>query len=263
MLNLIPRNYDEEIVCQELYQSVEKGIRTVTSAINYINARHSFTFYCTSESCSKDPHPAKPKKLKEKLCSLKCDKLNKVLPLPSGCEKWQLDSQPQISKGTVILPHSSSQHTLSEFGTRLKKQHLTLLYGQLSGHASKWRDIGIYLKFLSNELDIIEAKPSLYHEGTKGFLREMISEWLEWAPGDQRGSEQYATLEALKIAVSSAGLGTSAADLTITVATTNSAIGCTVHNLSHSASASAIKLGRKRNYEKSTEKPNPKRPQLE
>ena len=256
-------NCTVEVICQEIYQSVEKGIKTATSAINYINAQHSFTFYCTSESCSKDPHPAKPKKLKEKLCSLKCDKLNKVLPLPSGCEKWQLDSQPQISKGTVILPHSSSQHTLSEFGTRLKKQHLTLLYGQLSGHASKWRDIGIYLKFLSNELDIIEAKPSLYHEGTKGFLREMISEWLEWAPGDQRGSEQYATLEALKIAVSSAGLGTSAADLTITVATTNSAIGCTVHNLSHSASASAIKLGRKRNYEKSTEKPNPKRPQLE
>ena len=215
-------NCTVEGICQEIYQSVEKGIKTATSAINYINAQHSFTFYCTSESCSKDPHPAKLKKLKEKLCSLKCDKLNKVLPLPSGCEKWQLDSQPQISKGTVILPHSSSQHTLSEFGTRLKKQHLILLYGQLSGHASKWRDIGIYLKFLSNELDIIEAKPSLYHEGTKGFLREMISEWLEWAPGDQRGSEQYATLEALKIAVSSAGLGTSAADLTITVATTNS-----------------------------------------
>ena len=194
------------------------------------------------------------------MCSLKCDKLNKVLPLPSGCEKWQLDSQPQISKGTVILLHSSSQHTL---GTRLKKQHLTQLYGQLSGHASKWRDIGIYLKFLSNELDIIEAKPRLYHEGTEGFLREMLSKWLEWAPGDRQGSEQYATLEALKIAVSSAGLGTSAADLTITVATTNSAIGCTVHNLSHSASASAIELGRKRNYEKSTEKPNPKRPRLE
>ena len=260
----IPRtNCTVEGICQDICQSVEKGIKTATSAINYINAQHSFTFYCTSESCSKDPHPAKLKKLKEKLCSLKCDKLNKVLPLPSGCKKWQLDSQPQISKGIVILPHSPSQHTLSEFGTRLKKEHLTQLYGQLSGHASKWKDIGTYLKFHNSELNTIEAKPSLYHEGTEGFLREMLSKWLEWAPGDQRGSEQYATLEALKIAVSSAGLGTSAADLTITVATTNSAIGCTVHNLSHSASASAIELGRKRNYEKSTEKPNPKRPRLE
>ena len=206
-------NCTVEGICQEICQSVEKGIKTATSAINYINAQHLFTFYCTSENCSKDPHPAKLKKLKRKLCSLKCDKVNKVLPLPSGYEKWQLDSSPQISKGTTSLPHLFSQYTDS--GTRLEKQHLTLLYGQLSGHASKWREIGIYLKFRNNELDTIAAEPSLYHEGTKGFLREMLSGWLEWAPGDQRGSEQYATLGTLKTAVSSAGLGATAADLTI------------------------------------------------
>ena len=328
----LPRiNCTEESVCHEIYQSVEKGIKTVTSAINYINAQHSFTFYCTSESCSKDlPHPAKLKRFKGKLCSLKCDKLNKCFPLPSGFEKWQLDSSPQVFEPTTEVCHdpkekldrcycSSLIYQLSncaanwreigthlgfqqgelnnilakplllsgapqswlsdllsqwmewapgdsrgstkyatledlksavskagfgvvaaglsldsspqvfepttevyydtEFKTRLEKRHHVLLFRQLSRYASQWREIGIYLGFLNDELDIIVAKPSLYHEGAKGFLCEMLSEWLEWAPGDQRGSKEYATLEALKRAVSSAGLGATAEHLTVNIET--------------------------------------------
>ena len=134
------------------------------------------------------------------------------------------------------------------------------MYGQLSGHASKWRKIGIYLGFLTSELDIIAAKPNLYHEGAEGFLCEMLSKYLEWAPGDQQESKQYATLGALKSAVSNAGLGATAAGLTITcsAATTDSATAST----SHSASVSATKSGNKRSKE-STEEPNPERPRQE
>lgn len=43
----------------------------------------------------------------------------------------------------------------------------------------------------------------------------MLSDWLEWVPGDQQGSKHYATLEALKRAVSRTELGVTACDLTI------------------------------------------------
>ena len=263
----LPRiNCPEEDICQEVCQSLEKGIKIVTSAINYINAQYSFTFYCTAESCSKELHPAKLKKHRGKLCSLKCDKLNnKSFPLPSGFEKWQLDSSPQVFEPTKTTT-STSQPTESDI--RLEKHHHTLLFGQLSGHASKWREIGIYLGFLNNELENIETKPSLYHGGQKSFLCEMLFEWLEWAPGDKRESKEYATLEALKTAVSSAGLGATAANLTISGATTGSTMAesrtttSRDHDLSLSASTSAMKSGNKRNQE-STEEPHPKRSRLE
>ena len=47
------------------------------------------------------------------------------------------------------------------------------------------------------------------------WLRELLVEWFQWAPGDGRGSTEYATLSALKTAVDRAGLGRTAAELTI------------------------------------------------
>ena len=49
----------------------------------------------------------------------------------------------------------------------------------------------------------------------QSWLSAMLAEWLEWAPGDKRGSDQYATLKALKEAVSKTTLGTTAESLTI------------------------------------------------
>ena len=250
-------NCTKESICQEVFQSVEKGIKAVTSAIKYINAQHSFTFYCTSESCSKESHPAKLKKLKGKSCSLRCERLKQCFPLPSGYDKWQLDSSSQISepaKGTASVPHVESC-------TRLEKEHHAQLFEQLSRCAAEWKNIGLYLGFHSGELDNIAAKLSLLHEGTEGYLREMLSKYLEWVPGDQRGNKQYATLEALKRAVDKAGLGATAADLTICVGTTDS-ITSRDHDLSHSATASVIRSGNKRNKE-CTEEPSPKRPRWE
>ena len=43
----------------------------------------------------------------------------------------------------------------------------------------------------------------------------MLVQWLQWAPGDGRGSTSFATLEALKAAFSQAGLGATAHDLEV------------------------------------------------
>ena len=41
----------------------------------------------------------------------------------------------------------------------------------------------------------------------KSFLNEMLSQWLQWAPGDGRGSTDFATRESLRAALLRANLG--------------------------------------------------------
>ena len=198
----LPRiNCAQEDVCQEVRESVEKGIKTVTSAINYINAQHSFTFYCTSDVCSEDPHPSKLKEFKGKLCSLKCEKLKKCFPLPSGYEKWRLCSTKECRSLKDSL--------------RLNKYHYSFLIQQLNSCAAKWREIGTHLRFQPKELDNIEAKPLSLTTAPKSWLSAMISDWMEWAPRDSRGSTRYANLEDLKAAVSKAGFGVVAEELSL------------------------------------------------
>ena len=43
----------------------------------------------------------------------------------------------------------------------------------------------------------------------------MLAQWLQWAPGDSRGSTSFATLEDLKAALNQAGLGAIAYDLKV------------------------------------------------
>ena len=93
---------------------------------------------------------------------------------------------------------------------RLTESDLPALLSKLNSHASKWRDIGSQLGFLEGELATIEDKPLLLTGAPKSWLREMLSEWLQWAPGDGRGSSSFATLYALKIALSNSGLGATA-----------------------------------------------------
>ena len=41
----------------------------------------------------------------------------------------------------------------------------------------------------------------------ESYLREMLSQWLQWAPGDGRGSTGFATRELLRAALLRANLG--------------------------------------------------------
>lgn len=100
-------------------------------------------------------------------------------------------------------------------GDKLNESHLACLLDQLNNYASRWKDFGLNLGFLSSELSGIEARPLLFLEAPKSWLRAMLESWLQWCPGDKRGSTGFATLSALKDAVSKAGLGRTASELKV------------------------------------------------
>ena len=98
--------------------------------------------------------------------------------------------------------------------TRLTGSHHAHLFRQLAESASRWREIGMYLGFRLGELDNIQSNP-WFSQGPTSWLSVMLSHWLQWAPGDGRGSNSFATMEGLKAALSQAGLGATAHDLKI------------------------------------------------
>ena len=71
----------------------------------------------------------------------------------------------------------------------------------------------MYLGFLPFELDVIQAGPFLLATAPRSWLSTMLAQWLQWAPGDSRGSTNFATLENLKHALYQAGLGVTADNL--------------------------------------------------
>ena len=57
-------------------------------------------------------------------------------------------------------------------------------------------------------MDNIQSNPMLLTQSApKSYLREMLSQWLQWAPGDGRGSIGYASKESLRAALLKANLG--------------------------------------------------------
>jgi hypothetical protein len=110
---------------------------------------------------------------------------------------------------------SNASAKKSTFGALSESDHLSKLLHQcqLNDHASKWREIGTHLGFRQGELDNIQGKPSLFTEGPKAWLREMLREWLEWAPGDSRGSSSSASIECLKCALDKSGLAQTALEV--------------------------------------------------
>ena len=118
-----------------------------------------------------------------------------------------------VTTGHVMSPQQPIHH-LSQ-PTRLTEIHYASLFQQLSQHAAKWRELGTYLGFKPGELDNIQDRPLLSSKAPTSWLSTMLSEWLQWAPVDGRGSTSFATLEGLKAALGKAGLGAAAHDLNI------------------------------------------------
>ena len=61
----------------------------------------------------------------------------------------------------------------------------------------QWRTIGGSLGILNSDLNIIQHTPLLIAEGLPGYFREMLSQWLKWAPPNH----PQPTLEALEVAI--------------------------------------------------------------
>ena len=98
---------------------------------------------------------------------------------------------------------------------QLKEEHLPDLLTALRNHAWKWRDIGTQLGFQQGELENIAANQTLQPNISQSCLRAMLSEWLQWAPGDSRGSLTIATLKTPKSALRESGLGATAQELSL------------------------------------------------
>ena len=95
------------------------------------------------------------------------------------------------------------------------QDQIDLMFTHLAQYAARWRAIGTGLQFTQYELDNIENMPSLFFTAPGSMLRKMLSDWLQWAPGDNRGSTSFATVDALIviIALVKAGLAAAADDL--------------------------------------------------
>ena len=74
-------------LCTEVYKAVDSGIRQVTEDINYVNAKHSFTFSC---ECKKDDvaHPGVLEYVDEEPVCLTCSKTGEQHELPTNHEYW-------------------------------------------------------------------------------------------------------------------------------------------------------------------------------
>ena len=105
---------------------------------------------------------------------------------------------------------------------RLYSHNFTTLYKQLSSNSVKWDMIGSHLGFQQSELQNIQARPLLQSGAPDSWLREMLSEWLEWGgPRDGRGSKGYATLHDLINALVKCGLRETAHSLLETAFTSS------------------------------------------
>ena len=70
-----------------------------------------------------------------------------------------------------------------------------------------WKSLGSELGFSTEELDAID------HANPQNQFKVLLGQWLEWYPGDRRGSTSFATYTALKSALMKAGLGDVVRDL--------------------------------------------------
>ena len=102
--------------------------------------------------------------------------------------------------------------TYCSTGTRLCTKDHSNLYRKLEPYATKWMDIGKALGFKDQELSWILSTPWLVQQAPGSWLGEMLSQWLEWAPGDGRDSRSFATKESLHAALLKANLGNSLTD---------------------------------------------------
>ena len=92
--------------------------------------------------------------------------------------------------------------------------HLAMLLNQLKDRAWQWRDIGSNLGFRQGELNNIQASVQ-QQDVPVGYLRAMLTQWFQWAPGDNRGSSSFATLNALNTALKDCGLAATASNISL------------------------------------------------
>ncbi len=181
-------------VCRRVYQALFKGLRKTTS-----NSVPSPALLCPCGIGK--PHSATADTDDQLwICALNTMKCGKLTP-----------------QQLLWLNCSERVKCALNDDKRLTESHLPQLELQLKDHACQWRDIGTYLGFRQGELDNIQSRVHLLQGAPLSYLRAMLSEWFQWAPGDSRGSTQSCkcTLKSLKLALLKCNLGQTASLLSI------------------------------------------------
>ena len=167
-------------------KSIFQGLRKASLNLGYFNSTPTSALLCP---CAKgDAHIATADvDLDCWTCTLSrksCGKLTSLQHL------WLVD--PLTTAGNAV-------------SKPLTETDLTRLLSKLCDYASKWRDIGLHLGFRPGELDNIQAKPFLQFGAPQSWLGAMLTEWLQRAPDDTRGSS---SIESLTHALNECGIGT-------------------------------------------------------
>ena len=182
---------DTEDLCPEEFpvvrKAIDNGLHKAALNLGYFNSSPSPASLCP---CGRgEAHVAEilAKSARWK-CSLKNEarKIGKLTPLQ---HLW-VDKLSATSTAKCKL---------------LAESHLPKLLDKLNVHACRWRDIGMRLGFQSGELDNIQARPFLLNCAPESWLGAMLTEWLQRASNDTRGSS---SIESLTHALNECGIGT-------------------------------------------------------
>ena len=180
----------------EVHRAILKGLHKAALSLGYYDSSPSSGLVC---SCGKgETHIATANlKLGFWKCTFDRRKCGKLTPL----QLLWLDDKSAYPSNTV--------------DKRLTYCHLSVLVSALKNHALDWRVIGTHLGFQPGELANIAGRPMLFNDAPQSWLQAMLSEWLQWAPGDSRGSLSFASFKMLKSALNKSGLAATAYDLSL------------------------------------------------
>ena len=209
--------------------------------LRYLDA-DPYTIYCNRTN---EWYPLSPehklwqvKKFQVRVCPEYMLKDESCLPLQKGlpvgplaitrhgsqmpCTEHQAQSLQQVNCASLSDQHQAfveHKHDICVASNlqvqKLDENHHAVLLKQLTKHAVSWREIGTHLGFTQDQLETIQAKPLLLSGAPTSWLSKMLAEWLQFAPGDSRGSTSFATLEGLRTALNKAGLGATAHDINV------------------------------------------------
>ena len=186
-------------LCQRVYQALFKGLRKASLNLRYSNSIPSPALLC---HCGVGKVHSATADTDDSLwiCTLNTRKCGNLTP-----------------QQLLWLNCSERVECALTDDTRLVESHLPELELQLKDYAAQWRDIGTHLGFRQGELNNIQSTGVSLQGAPLSYLRAMLSEWLQWAPGDSRGSahNHRCTLKSLKSALQNSGLGQTASSLSI------------------------------------------------
>ena len=211
-INIEPKDADD--LCPEEFPVIKKaiddGLHKAALNLGYFNSRPSPALLCLCGRGEAHAAEIKSKSTRWK-CSLKgvpvkqakLTQLQHLLLDYSGSGKTdpfeaaeQVTTDPSEAATVAFACDRNTIFTDCDFSNLLT---------QLKKHATKWRDISTHLGFHPWELDNIQARPFLLQTAPESWLGAMLTEWLQRAPNDTRGSS---SIESLTLALSKCGIET-------------------------------------------------------